>query len=66
MPHLKNLRFPVNALAVFVAGLLPLDGIAAPVPSTVEETWASFDPRAEPLEVELIRETITDGIVLQN
>ena len=38
----------------------------ADVPQTVEETWANFDPRAEPLEVELIRETVEDGIALRH
>jgi dienelactone hydrolase len=33
---------------------------------TVEQTWAEFDPRAEPLEVEVIRESAADGIVLQH
>ncbi len=37
----------------------------ADVPQTVEQTWASFDPHAEPLETELIRESVTDSIVLR-
>ena len=37
---------------------------AKDVPQSVVETWARFDPRAEPLETELIRESIHDGIVL--
>ncbi len=36
------------------------------VPQTVEQTWADFDPRAEPLEVEVIRESVDDGIVLRH
>jgi dienelactone hydrolase len=36
------------------------------VPQTVEATWADFDPRAEPLEVELVRESIDDGVVLRS
>ena len=39
---------------------------AQDVPQTVEQTWASFDPRAEDLEVEVIRESIDDGIVLRH
>lgn len=38
---------------------------AQDVPQTVEQTWATYDPRAEPLEVEFIRESTEDGIVLQ-
>lgn len=33
------------------------------VPDSVIATWAGFDPRAEPLEQELIRESVTGGIV---
>lgn len=39
---------------------------AQEVPQTVEETWALFDPRSEPLETEVIRESISDGIVLRH
>lgn len=35
-------------------------------PQTVEQTWADYDPRAEPLEVELIRESVEDGILLRH
>jgi hypothetical protein len=40
--------------------------IAQDSPQSVEETWAHFDPRAEPLETEIIRESIEDGIVLRH
>ncbi|MEM1294960.1 MAG: acyl-CoA thioester hydrolase/BAAT C-terminal domain-containing protein [Verrucomicrobiota bacterium] len=33
------------------------------VPQTVEATWADFDPHAEPLEAEVIREELGNGIV---
>ena len=39
---------------------------AQDVPQTVEQTWAGFDPRAESLEVEVIRESVEDGIVLRH
>ncbi len=39
---------------------------SAQVPQTVQETWALFDSRAEPLETEIIRETSEDGIVLRH
>ena len=43
--------------------LFPARSSAQTVPSTVTETWANFDPQAEPLEVELIREEEAEGIV---
>ncbi|MHC4251840.1 MAG: alpha/beta hydrolase family protein [Planctomycetota bacterium] len=36
-------------------------GLGAPVPGTVDELWADFDPRAEPLEVEVARDWERDG-----
>lgn len=36
-------------------------GVEATSPQTVGELWADFDPRAEPLEVELVREWKEDG-----
>jgi len=39
--------------------------VAAEVPDTVKETWGAFDPQAEPLETEVIREEIEEGIVLR-
>ena len=35
-------------------------------PNSVTETWAKFDPRLEPLETEIIRESVEDGIVLRH
>lgn len=35
------------------------------VPRTASQTWRQFDPRAEALETELIRESLEDGIVLR-
>ncbi len=37
-----------------------------PVPHSVEELWADFDPRRDPLEVEVIREWRSDGMVFRN
>ena len=37
-------------------------GVAA---QTVDEMWAGFDPRAEPLEVEVLKEWEEDGVVLR-
>jgi len=43
--------------------LPPLTGENAP--QTVEEMWAEFDPRAEPLEIETLKEWEEDGVVLR-
>ena len=43
--------------------LAPLkDGV---VPQSVEALWADFDPRAEPLDIEVLKEWVEDGIVLK-
>ena len=34
-------------------------------PQSVEELWADFDPRAEPLDVEVLKEWEEDGVVMQ-
>jgi acetyl esterase/lipase len=43
--------------------LAPLQG--GQVPSTVDELWRGFDPRNEPLEVEVLKGWEEDGVVLQ-
>ena len=43
--------------------LPPLKGTVAP--KNLRETWAGFDPQAEPLEVEILKEWEEDGIVLK-
>jgi len=43
--------------------LPPLKGTVAP--KSLEETWKGFDPQAEPLEVEILKEWEEDGIVLK-
>ena len=35
------------------------------VPKTFEEMWAGFDPRSEPLDVEVLKEWEQDGVVLK-
>jgi len=44
-----------------------LDSLARDVkpPQTFEEMWAGFDPRAEPLDVEVLKEWEQDGVVLK-
>ena len=34
-------------------------------PQTYDELWAGYDPRAEPLEVEILKEWEEDGVVMQ-
>jgi hypothetical protein len=43
--------------------LAPLQGDA--VPQTVGELWADYDPRTEPLDVEVLKEWEEDGIVFK-
>ncbi|MDR3404638.1 MAG: acetylxylan esterase [Chthoniobacter sp.] len=38
---------------------------AADAPQSVSELWADFDPRRDPLEVEVVREWREDGLVLR-
>lgn len=35
------------------------------VPATFDELWRGFDPRAEPLEIEVLDEMEQDGIVFK-
>ncbi len=53
-------------IVTFVAFYLATAAILADDPQTVEETWASFDAQAEPLDIELIREEINEGIVIRH
>lgn len=43
--------------------LPPLDGKAAP--QNFEELWEGYDPRSEPLDVEVLKEWEEDGVVLK-
>ena len=51
-------------MLVLIANVCPI--CAEDIPQSVEQTWADFDPRAEPLETEVIRESIEDGVVLRH
>jgi hypothetical protein len=52
-----------DASAASVETLPPLvNGVA---PQTHAELWANFDPRAEPLDVEVLHQWEEDGVVLQ-
>ena len=54
-----------SCLTLLVLFLTTISGLAAPAPQSVEKTWADYNPRAEPLETDVVRETIEDGIVLR-
>jgi hypothetical protein len=59
------LSVTLASCAVAWAGdtLPPLqEGIA---PKTVEEAWNGFDPRKEPLDVEVLKEWEEEGVVLK-
>jgi hypothetical protein len=43
--------------------LSPLRGSAAP--QTVQELWAGYDPRTEPLEIEILKEWEEDNVALR-
>ncbi|MGC6566122.1 MAG: alpha/beta hydrolase family protein [Akkermansiaceae bacterium] len=53
----------IFALPAILLYWTPLRNSAQEVPQTVTETWADFDPRAEPLEVEVVREEKAEGII---
>lgn len=67
---LRNLIVSTTLLLALACGLLHAedslpalkDGI---VPSSVEELWAGFDPRREPLDVEVIKEWEEEGVIVK-
>lgn len=52
-----------TTLPALKESLPPLENGAAP--RDFEELWAGFDPRAEPLDVEILKEWEADGVVLK-
>lgn len=56
------MRLLLISVLLVIAAVANAEG----VPQTVEQTWADYEPRAEPLEVEVIRETVEEGIVLRH
>lgn len=42
-----------------------LPRLSGPAPSTFEQMWEGFDPRAEPLETEILKEWEEDGTILK-
>ncbi len=59
------MNYQIRLLAALMLAASPVV-FAAEVPQSVEQTWAQYDPRAEPLETEVIRESIEGGIVLRH
>lgn len=57
------LLVPAGALGQEAETLPALQGGIAP--RNFQETWTGFDPRAEPLEVETLKEWEEDGVVLR-
>lgn len=59
-----SIFFLIGSSTVLSQETLPplIDGKA---PTTFEELWAGFDPRAEPLDVEVLKEWEEDGVVLK-
>jgi hypothetical protein len=70
LPQIDARRFlPVlfaTALAVGLVALCLADADPVAVPQSVQELWADFDPRRDPLEVETIREWREDGGVFRH
>jgi hypothetical protein len=58
-------RFLASSGALAAASRLPCEA-AEPVPQSVAELWAGYDPRRDPLETELIREWKEDGGVYRH
>lgn len=62
--HIFILTVLFLGMIAFGQEMLPpiVDGRA---PQTFEDLWTGYDPRAEPLEVEVLKEWKEDGVVLQ-
>lgn len=79
MKRTESLNCRPSALSRLLACILPIVGSLGPVssqetlppltdgkaPHTYEELWADIDPRAEPLDVEVLKEWEEDGVVLR-
>lgn len=63
MKQIKTLAICGSMALVAQETLPPLENEAAP--QTFEELWAGFDPRSEPLDVEVLKEWEQDGAVLR-
>lgn len=58
-----SMALPGNILCGEDESLRPLQ--AGKVPQNVEELWAGYDPRKEPLEPEVLKEWEKDGVVIR-
>lgn len=61
---MNHIRY-ATLIAFIVLLCCGLTATADNIPKSVSETWALFDPHAEPLEIELIRESVHEDIVLR-
>lgn len=62
--HLDTLMFAGEPAQKREAETLPPLGDQG-APQTLEALWADFDPRAEPLDIEILKEWEEDGVVMQ-
>lgn len=60
---IPTLVFFALAMPVRAETLAPLKGGGAP--RTYEDLWSDFNPRAEPLDIEILKEWEEDGVVLR-
>lgn len=65
-----SLMLPPSAQAADESSPTPLKDSLAPLkngvaPQDFEELWADYDPRAEPLDVEILKEWEDDGVMLK-
>ncbi|MEP2776636.1 MAG: dienelactone hydrolase family protein [Luteolibacter sp.] len=65
LPRVLCIFLPLAMFSLTAAqeSLPPLDGKAAP--QTYVELWDGYDPRAEPLDVEILHEWEQDGVVMK-
>ncbi|MHC4912587.1 MAG: dienelactone hydrolase family protein, partial [Planctomycetota bacterium] len=65
----KQMMLAVSALCVLGCASLARESLTPlkdeRAPQTHAELWASYDPRAEPLDVEILKEWEEDGVVLK-
>ncbi len=63
-------RLPITLLVALCATAIAAAETLPPLkngraPQTYDELWAGFDPRAEPLDTEILKEWVEDGVVLR-
>ena len=61
-----NRTIAIIILVLVSAPLFAAAGAEGAVPTTVPDLWADFDPRAEPLESQVVRQWEDDGLVLRH